>query len=352
MRTPGNPETHFTGATNACTGAVGAFVRTQEQQPSIYIPVNLSVDVTVNSNRVFFGNGYFLALNRWSGNSAWTSPDGITWTQRTSFTYPIGLNNPEAYYDVASSRWFVGSTSSTANTFLKVSTDDCETWVNSGALPQSADWGAWGDGKGKVVAVGGGFSAWSTDGGATWTPGGNMPNNQVPAQILADRVRYFNGVWYALNRVSEGTSYGVAVSFDDGVSWSYLPVGMGAAIFVANLTRSGIIFGNTSGNYTSRFTSDGIHISSATRPIGDIQGAAIGLGGTGKFSFAVNVYYSLLAGEDITSFTPVLISGYENNPIDYYTGNTAYGNGRYVIGMGGSGVISFTDLKRFVTKTS
>lgn len=80
---------------------------------------------------VAFGNSLFMMVDRTSGNVI-TSPDGVTWTNRTS----LGAAGAAAIA-IGGTTWMVALVSGGATTF-KYSTDNGVTWNTGAALPETA----------------------------------------------------------------------------------------------------------------------------------------------------------------------------------------------------------------------
>lgn len=237
---------------------------------------------------VAFGNGLFVAVGLSSTNQYATSPDGITWTQRTlpnttdwfsvsygnglflamsgnsnsiSATSPDGINWTARTLPV-NSTWFSayggGTWVATRHNSNQVYTSpDAITWTARTA-PSTSFWRSVAYGGGRFVAVAEGptTSAMTSPDGITWSSGA-MPSSQNWW-----RVAYGNGIFVA---VANGSS--VAATSTDGVTWTQrtLP---------ANTSWKGIAYGNSlfvavsDTGTTSATSPDGITWTARTIPTG------------------------------------------------------------------------------------
>jgi surface protein len=168
-----------------------------------------------------YGNGTFVAFMGNSSNAV-TSPDGITWTQRT-------LPTSTAWQSIAYGNGtfvLIGSGSSIAAT----STDGI-TWTQR-TLPTSANWQsiAYGNGTFVAIAYNSSIAATSTD-GITWT------QRTLPTSANWQSIAYGNGTFVAIAFNST-----VAATSTDGITWtqrttptatSWQAIGYGNGTFVA-----------------------------------------------------------------------------------------------------------------------
>jgi hypothetical protein len=110
------------------------------------------------------------------------------------------------------------------------STNGGITWSNGGNLPSSTTWVsvAYGNGRWVAVASGGTVNAYSTDGGQTWASGGGLP-----ASTTWTSVAYGGGKFVAV--ASGGTQ--AASSTDGGLTW-------GSRTLPSSTNWSSVAFGN------------------------------------------------------------------------------------------------------------
>lgn len=189
---------------------------------------------------IAYGNGVFVAVVSNSATAA-TSPDGITWTQRTlpasaswsAITYGGGL-----FVAVA------------ANAAIAVTSPDGITWTQR-ALPSSAGWNTVAWGGGMFVVVGGTASAASSPDGITWT------TQTIPTAVAWSSVTYGGGLFVAVSTAGSA----VAASSPDGIIWtqrampsaaSWTAVAYGNGTFVA-VTNTAVAASSTNGTtWTTR----------------------------------------------------------------------------------------------------
>ena len=148
---------------------------------------------------VAHGNGRFVAI-AYNSDTAATSPDGITWTQRT---LPVGT----AWYAVAYGNGLFVAIASGGT--VAATSPDGITWTQR-TLPATGDWRsvAYGNGLFMAIASGGTVAATSPD-GITWT------QRTLPATGDWNSVAYGNGLFVAVRSYTTD----IAVSSDGGASW-------------------------------------------------------------------------------------------------------------------------------------
>lgn len=194
---------------------------------------------------IAYGNGTFVAVSHNGTNQVMTSPDGITWTARSS---PSGFGAVEFGNGlfVAVEPW--GSRN-------MATSPDGITWTSRpNALPANLDMSSFTYGNGRFVAVGGfnslGNAATSTD-GITWT----MQSGALPASQWWD-VAYGNGVFVAVDYRWDATNR--VVTSPDGITWTprtgansgtsqFHAVAFGNGRFVAVASGGGAIYSNDNG---------------------------------------------------------------------------------------------------------
>lgn len=82
---------------------------------------------------VAFGNSLFMMVDRINGYVI-TSPDGVTWTNKTALGFSVSAVGGVAYGGGA---WLIAAVSG-GNTAFKRSTDNGATWTDGAALPETA----------------------------------------------------------------------------------------------------------------------------------------------------------------------------------------------------------------------
>jgi uncharacterized delta-60 repeat protein len=269
--------------------------------------------------RAAFVNGQFL-LGGLRGTIL-TSPDGVAWTPR-----PIpALNNVFAFRYVGNRYVAMGS----LNT-IYISPDSI-TWTPrnlgiDGSLSQLQDMTAGSDGR--LVAVGtAGVTAVSTDAGETWTVGNLGTGN---TDSLTGAI-FTLGRYFAVS-IAQGRVY----SSPDGASWTFNTVNVpwlrglayGAGRLVA-VGAAGNIVTSTDGTTWAPTT------SGTTNDL-------LGVNFLNNRFIAVGALGTILTSPDGLVWTARSAAGNLSN-----LQNTAFGNGRYVIGgqAGNSGkaILSSTD---------
>jgi uncharacterized membrane protein len=238
-------------------GALGRFVAVQNGATTTAYVDNINI---VNTNwtaggalpsitgnpwqSITFVNGAFIALANTSaavGASAYTANAGVSWTavnlpatnQWSSIAggyFPSLVQYGNAYA-VAAVTFSAQNYAAFSNVVQASSTTGVERtlslWGQSGALGASVNWTsvAYGlvNNVGYFVAVAGnnsGATAYSTDGGRTWTAGGTLPAGLISTGSVNKIVFGENGIWFVINNtpVTRGTA--AAYSRDNGVTWT------------------------------------------------------------------------------------------------------------------------------------
>lgn len=187
--------------TNSVAYGAGVYVIAYATSNSLYYSSNLQSFTATTSavsscNKVIFANSQFVAVGN---NVLYTSPDGITWTSRTS---PTNINYQDVIY--ANSLYVAFGTTVAGN--LATSSDGI-TWtsrsVGSGNITQ-------------VIYAGGLFVAATTGGvytssdGLTWTL---RTTGLIAANVVS--VGYIGTTYYAGT-----TANGYYATSTDGVTWT------------------------------------------------------------------------------------------------------------------------------------
>jgi hypothetical protein len=224
-----------------------------------------SINSVTGSIQVIESSGYgqggnFIAIATATRNIA-TSPDGTTWTQvatalPTSTTWTAVASGKLTNIETAGS-FIIGRT-------YKIEVPGNTVFTSIGAADNAAGtvFVATGNGGATTgtasqvttvavaIASGGTASAYSVDGGATWTAGGALP-----ATATWSAIAYGNGRWVAVASGSADNAF----STNGGVSWT--AGGTGAVL--GSATWTGIAYGGgrfvaiASGGATTYYTTNG-----------------------------------------------------------------------------------------------
>jgi hypothetical protein len=182
-------------------------------------------------------------------------------------------------------------------------------WVSS-VLPSSSVRGGLAYGNGRFVTIGysNTVSAFSDDGGATWTAGGALP----AVRKWSDRA-YGNGIFVAICGAGRGdsntTSTSVAISSDGGVNWTAAATPFGG--FWNKIVFTGTVFVVVSTSGASCLTSpNGVTWTQVSIAGGNF---AVGTNGSGvvvslssSFSGTDSISYSSNHGASFTTVDGVL----------------------------------------------
>ena len=217
---------------------------------------------------VAYGNNIYIAVGGTSGvGSAVTSPDGITWTNRSQGqATPITSLSGSASYSAVC--YGAGATNSAGGTFVAIATgstvtsisNNGTTWSTGGVMPASTTWASVAYGNNKFVAIStSGVVAYSVNYGVTWV--------QVAAGLSSSytwsRLRYGQGLFFA---IASGTN--VCATSPDGINWT-------TQLMPSSSNWNGIAFGNPiSGALGAIPTWVGVSVTSGT------VGASINTGAT------------------------------------------------------------------------
>jgi len=162
------------------------------------------------SNFITWNGSVFFVVNYGTGSRiAATSPDGVTWTQRT---LPVVVGN-NGWYSVTS----LGSTlvaaeytSTGTTTQVATSTDNGATWT-TGTIPFTTVGFVSGNNTMVIAAKENStLSAYSTN-GTTWTQGGTLPTS-----VIWTGAAWNGKYWMMSNRTGAST---IAAKSFDGISW-------------------------------------------------------------------------------------------------------------------------------------
>lgn len=320
MRTPGNPETHFTGAAHAETAAIGELVRTTPTAIESYSLVNpVAANMAGLSNipsAVVFDGTHFVGIPTSGGvsTSHYSADGGLSWSN--------GGNAPAQWtgsFETNGNGVIMSSVSVSGTTLLRT-TDHGANWVSVGTLPASGVW--------TITYCGGttwravpnfssNLSAVSTDDGATWSAGPNLP-----ATAASWRTCYGKGRWIV---GQAGLSW---MSLNDGVTWlsGSTAHGAGIAAFFYFPRIDMFVASADNTNSSCSFSYDGLTWF-ARMTIGS---ANI------KRAWVVNGYlmeapddFLLAIRDDTTGALYRVLSGQRNPVLGNVMNVAAYGNGNY-----------------------
>jgi hypothetical protein len=157
---------------------------------------------------VAYGNGLWVAVSASGvGNRVMTSPDGVLWTSRTS-----AADNDWRSVAYGNGLWVAVSNTGTGNRVM-TSSDGGSTWTPRSAADNGWQSVAYGNGLWVAVANNGTERLMTSSDGSTWTPR-TTPGNV--AQNSWSSVAYGNGLWVA---ISSNGSRRVMTS-PDGIAWT------------------------------------------------------------------------------------------------------------------------------------
>ena len=158
---------------------------------------------------VTYGNGLFVAVSEGGGtNQIITSPDGITWTSKTS---PISLRWHAVAYG---NGLFVAVARTGDGTNQVMTSPDGFTWT-AGTSAAGGDWRGLGYGNGLWVATKyGGNQVMTSPDGFTWTARSIPGSGQSWTTVV-----YGNGVWVAVAESGAAGAERVMTS-PDGITWT------------------------------------------------------------------------------------------------------------------------------------
>lgn len=228
----------YANGTFVSCGANGGAISVLPVQNFVWRSASASGGGT-NYGSAAYGNSMFVAMLAASSATAYSSPNGTSWTARalpgsTIWRVAFGANMFVA----------VGSSGSVA------SSPDGITWTTR-TMPAGVIYYAVTYGAGKFVAVHQGGSATSPD-GITWTAGGTI----TPSRTWTDLV-YGNGLFVAISATTGASGF---VTSTDGVTWtgrtapgaSCQAIAYGNGKFVVVNFANGLTYNSSDGiNWTS-----------------------------------------------------------------------------------------------------
>lgn len=178
-----------------------------------------------------------VAIANGSNATAYSKDGGVSWTAGQSLTGASTANSAIAYgrLTTGATRWVVIKSGVTQTSWS--STGGVGAWQTGGAMPGTDNWSSLVYGAGKFVAVANGSrnTAYSTDGGTTWTAGNQLPDVGTNQWVS---ITYGNNRFVAVTADSGATA---AYSLD-GITWvsatlsetaSYTNVTYGQGVFLA-----------------------------------------------------------------------------------------------------------------------
>jgi hypothetical protein len=169
------------------------------------------------------GSGLLVAVSGGTGNAYVSTDDGVTWN-----SYSHGVTSGLAVIH-SDGRFFVSGNAGVSWS------DDGITWnpTTSGALAAHSNWyGVAANGNNIVVTGYGAETAVSSDNGATWGAGANLPSGAYPNAFAV----VFSGGFFCVLGVSESTR-----SDDNGASWEAPALVSGTNARKACITAENII---------------------------------------------------------------------------------------------------------------
>lgn len=190
-----------------------------------------------------YANGIWVGITRYG--YLYTSPDLITWTERTLGTFNGRGQGNLAQVTFGNSTWVVvGSDVGASNAhYAARSTDNGVTWTKVDLGFSTTNANAVSFGNGLFIAVSNnGLLSTSTD-GSTWT----ARTSSFGATAIYD-IKYANGRWVAVGASKQGFSV-------DGITWGQY--GTLAAVNTNNLVWNGTRFVATVANSAAIYTTDG-----------------------------------------------------------------------------------------------
>lgn len=274
---------------------------------------------TASWRKIAYGNGLFVAVaNGTSGNRIITSPDGITWTARTTpSTYALwGITYGNGMFVAGA------LSNSPAGNRILTSTDGI-TWTPR-ATPATADASNWVSltyGNGRFVALAstgtvGVSRAMYSDDGITWNFGSGAPENNWGG------LTYGNGRFVAV--AASGTNRSMYST--DGITWT--PTSIASASWTSVAYGDGRFVAVAPGGAAVRYSTDGITWTAGTTAAanswysvaygnGTFVAVAIGTAG----AVGTRIMSSVDGGATWTIRT---------NPADNSWNGVTFGNGRFV----------------------
>ena len=270
------------------------------------------------SDRIAYGNGVFATITPFAAVSgAYTSVDGITWTQRNQFITEDRLNmffaNNQFYaYDLTSRT-------------LRTSPDGI-TWTTQTENIPSGVTVVQTDGTNFVLGTSNG-SLYNSSDGRTWTI------RRTPPDTFSERIvgiAYGDGRWIATVRTGTSSKRGLWYSTNNGASWTFITAasqlgGNGAeeiefvnGTFLTYTSPIGLYSSTNGTTWTARSLPSGVTLFSTFHGAGGFFFGSTANTGSGSTAMDGRVYTS----PDGVTWT----QGAAIGPINYI----AFGDGRYV----------------------
>ena len=168
-------------------------------------------------NDVAFGNGVFVLVGNDDGSdgSLFTATDPATWVQRSN---PKAFDLDAVTYSAELDLWIAGGQADGTDAYLITASDPTGTWTER-SNPLNRTILGLAAGNGVVVGVGsdGGSNAYIiySDDGITWTEIDEYP----VANELPQRVRFINGVFYAVGSYINSAVGAVLWASENGKDW-------------------------------------------------------------------------------------------------------------------------------------
>jgi hypothetical protein len=257
-----------------------------------------ALPATANWSSICYVNGAFVAVGAGTQVSAFSAngavgwggvnlPSSSTWIGVAGGIFPAFAGNTGNVYCVAAVSGASGTIAAYSNVRLAISGsvsapdigNEGRSLVSlwgSATLPATATWSAIEYGfdstnnVGRFVAIASGSqsTAWSTNGGATWTAGGSLPSSSNWYRLKFGA----NGTWVAISN-TRGTA--AAYSRDGGVTWvsATLPVATNWTALTFDPQRTQFVVG--SGDATN--ATSNVSISLTTGGIGQTHTANTGV---------------------------------------------------------------------------
>jgi hypothetical protein len=219
-----------------------------------------------------------------------TSPDGVTWTQRTLPT-PTG----SGYYGVAS----LGSTlcamqysATTGGSRGAISTDNGATWTSTTLPFSTTDFVAAGGGKFVTAVYGGNQGAYSTD-GTTWT------TFTLPATTNWEHAVWTGTYWLMSSAAAVST---MAMSFN-GINWFSVTNPAGSVTTMRLFWNGKYVIQPDGTNSRVWFYADPRYTSNAVGSVSNNVWCAVDTSVTNKFVRDLNTQSTTVTIAAATTFT-------------------------------------------------
>jgi len=249
------------------------------------------------------------AIKIWQGTSSqWTNGEATTW-----YYWQTNVTGGWTSGTIPTSDTWLGMAYG-SNRFVIVSgqknsaysTDGGETWTTGGNLPNGATSVAYGDGTFVAVMPFSRKTSYSTDGGETWTTGGNLPFSPS----FGNNFAFGNGVFVCVDYSR------IAYSTNHGVSWSSISLSNNPSY----IGFDGEYFILTGGGFdTSYYSQDGVSWS---------QGGNLPSSGGWDINYNIdNKYVVVSSNGGLTAYTTDHgVTWTEGTSIPYNIGDIACSN--------------------------